>query len=242
MRSETLRVFTPLFLGRMLRAIIFDCDGVIADTEPIHMATFQRVLIEEGITLSEDNYFREYLGLDDRACFTKAFAMLAVSLTVYRLNELIKRKAYFVEAAMRSSLKLLPGAAEFIQTAVECYPLAVASGALRSEIELVLKCGGLRDCFQVIVSSEDVSRSKPDPAPFIKALELLNLSDGDPIQPRECLVIEDSIHGIEAAHRAAMPCLAVANSYPRHKLSHAAKVIDSLAQFHLEDAEDLVRA
>jgi beta-phosphoglucomutase len=237
------RVLTPLFFANprlnkaMLKAIIFDCDGVIADTEPIHMATFQRVLVEEGITLGQEQYFREYLGLDDRACFTKAFAERGDSLPLDRLNELIKRKADYVEAEMRSGLKLLPGAAEFIQEAGARYPLAVASGALRREIDLVLKSGRLQDCFRAIVSSEDVARSKPDPAPFIRALHLLNLSLIGRIEPRECLVIEDSIHGIEAAQRAGMPCLAVTNSYPSHKLSNAERVIDSLTGFHLSDAE-----
>jgi beta-phosphoglucomutase-like phosphatase (HAD superfamily) len=138
----------------MLKAIIFDCDGVIADTEPIHLAGFKRVLAEEGLPLSDEDYFAHYLALDDRGCFTKAFAERgSSSLSLDRLAELIRRKAGYVELAMRTELTLLPGAAEFIRAAADRYPLAVASGALRAEIETVVNHGGLGDCFRAIVSA-----------------------------------------------------------------------------------------
>lgn len=223
----------------MLKAIIFDCDGVIADTEQIHMAAFQRVLSEEGIELNKEEYFRRYLAFDDRGCFETVFADRGISLTRDQLNELIHRKAEYVEPAMKASLKILPGAAEFIRLAAERYPLAVASGALRHEIELVLKYGGLSDCFRLIVAAEDVARSKPNPDPFIKARELLGASTGDRIEPRECLVIEDSIHGVRAARLAGMRCLAVTTSYPPEKLSEADRVVDTLAGLLLEDVESL---
>src|SRR4030095_3348507 len=210
----------------MLKAIIFDCDGVIADTEPIHMAAFGRVLAEEGITLTEEDSFEPYLALDDRGCFTLALAGRGGTLTQEQLRDLIKRKADYVEPVMRTELKILPGAAEFIHLASGVYPLAVASGALRAEIELILKYGELRDCFRTIVSAEDVERSKPHPDPFLKARELLTAVTGDHIKPAECLVIEDSIHGIRAARKANMRCLAVSNSYPKEKLIEADRIVD----------------
>lgn len=226
----------------MLKAIIFDCDGVIADTEPIHMAAFGRVLTEEGLTLTTEDYFDQYLALDDRGCFTKAFTKHGEALTRDRLIELITRKAKHVEVAMLDSLSLLPGSGEFIRLAAASYPLAVASGALRSEIDLVLKHSGLGDCFRVIVSAEDVAKSKPDPEPFTKACQLLNAILGSLIEPRECLVIEDSIHGIQAARDAGMTCLAVTNSYPVEKLSNAARVVDTLEGLSLRDVESLFEA
>jgi HAD superfamily hydrolase (TIGR01509 family) len=223
----------------MLKAIIFDCDGVIADTEPIHLAGFARVLAEEGIVLAEDDYFAHYLALDDRGCFTRAFSELEAPLTQDQLAALIKRKADVVERAMETGLTLLPGAAEFIRTAAARYPLAVASGALRAEIETIVNHGALRDCFRAIVSAEDVPRSKPFPDPFIKALELLNLSTTEPIEAGECLVIEDSIHGIRAAQQAGMRCLAVTNSYPKEKLEEANLVVETLVGLSLSDVESL---
>jgi HAD superfamily hydrolase (TIGR01509 family) len=226
----------------VLKAIIFDCDGVIADTEPIHMAAFGRVLAEEGITLTEEDYFAHYLALDDRGCFTRALAERGAALTPDHLSELIRRKSGYVERVMQTGLTLLPGAADFIQKAAARYPLAIASGALRAEIETIVNHGGLHDCFRAIVSAEDVARSKPFPDPFIRALELLNPPFADCIEPRECLVIEDSIHGIRAAHQAAMQCLAVTNSYPREKLSEAQLVVDSLLGLPLKDVENLFDA
>jgi beta-phosphoglucomutase len=225
----------------MLKAIIFDCDGVIADTEPIHMAAFGRVLAEEGITLSEEDYFEHYLALDDRTCFIRAFRESGASLARERVDELIRRRVEYSERGMEAGLCILPGVAEFIHRAAECYPLAVASGALRVEIEHVLRYGGLRDCFPIIVSAEDVARSKPHPDPFIKALDLLSTLTGDRIEPNECLVIEDSIRGICAARQAGMPCLAVSNSYPRNKLFEAHRVVDSLAELSLDDVRDLMQ-
>ena len=226
----------------MLKAMIFDCDGVIADTEPIHLAGFTHVLAEEGITLTRDAYFAHYLALDDRGCFTQAFAARGSSLSHDQLTELIRRKAGYVEHAMRTDLSLLPGVADFIKAAADRHPLAVASGALRAEVETVVNHGGLRECFRVIVSAEDTPRSKPHPDPFIKALELLNETIDERIEPRECLVIEDSILGIRAAHLAKMRCLAITSSYPKEKLSEAQLVIDSFLGLSLGDVESLFEA
>lgn len=226
----------------MLKAIIFDCDGVIADTEPIHLAGFKRVLAEEGITLSDEDYFAHYLALDDRGCFSRVFAERGTALAQAQMSELIERKAGYVQQAMQIGLTLLPGAAEFIHKAADRYPLAVASGALRAEVEAVVNYGGLRECFRAIVSAEDTVRSKPHPDPFIRALELLNQPATDRIDPRECLVVEDSIHGIRAAHQAAMRCLAVTNSYPLEMLTEAQLVVDSLVGLTLRDVESLFGA
>ena len=226
----------------MLRAIIFDCDGVIADTEPTHLEGFARVLSENGISLSKEDYFEHYLALDDRGCFTRAFASNGLMLSQDQLSALIKHKAEYVELAMRTGLTLLPGAAEFIRAAADRYPLAVASGALRAEIDSIVNSGGLRDCFKAIVSAEDTPRSKPYPDPFIKALELLNVTATETIQPLECLVIEDSIHGVRAANQAGMRCLAVTNSYPKEKLFDADLVVDSLQGLSLKEVERLFEA
>lgn len=223
----------------MLKAIIFDCDGVIADTEPIHLAGFKRVLAEESITLTDEDYFAHYLALDDRGCFTRVFGERGGGLTSAQLIELIERKAGYVSQAMQTGLALMPGATEFIHKAAGRYPLAVASGALRAEVEMVLNYGGLRDCFRAIVSAEDTLYGKPHPDPFIKALELLNQPTIDRIGPRECLVVEDSIHGIRAAQQAGMRCLAVTNSYPRELLAEAQLVVDGLLGLSLKDVEIL---
>lgn len=226
----------------MLRAIIFDCDGVIADTEPLHFAAFQEVLGEEGIALTKEAYLREYLALDDRGCFIKAHANHDKTLAHDRLEELIRRKAARLEPVMRRELRLFDGVAEFVRDAARSYPLAIASGALKHEVELVVTYGGIREYFQALVSAEDVSRSKPYPDPFLKAHALINAQSADSIQPHECLVIEDSIAGIQAARRAGMKCLAVTNSYSREQLSEADLIVTSIADVSLQELAGLFPA
>src|ERR1700754_3745664 len=158
----------------MLKAIIFDCDRVIADSEPLHMGTLQQVLAEEGMTLTEEIYYRDYLAFDDRNAFTRAFGDHSRPLSGVKLGEMIARKAARLEPVMRTHLRIFPGVAGVIRRASATYPLAVASGALRHEIELILQQAGVRDCFQTVVSAEDVARGKPDPEAFRRAYAALN--------------------------------------------------------------------
>jgi HAD superfamily hydrolase (TIGR01509 family) len=223
----------------MLRAIIFDCDGVIADTEPLHFAALQTVLAEEGIDLGKELYYREYLALDDRGCFTKAFAAHGKPLTAEKLGELIDRKAAAVEPVMAAHLRLFPGAADLIHKASQHFLLAVASGALRREVELILRTAGVIDRFKAIVGAEDVSRSKPHPEPFLEALARINTGLQNRIQPIESLVVEDSVHGVHAAHAAGMRCVAVTNSYPGELLAEAELVVATLEDLQLDQLESV---
>jgi HAD superfamily hydrolase (TIGR01509 family) len=140
---------------------------------------------------------------------------------------------------MRTHLRLFPGVDEFIRRAADKYPLVIASGALRREIELVLDFGGLRDYFLAIVSAEDVARGKPDPESFLKAHGIINAHAALQISAQECLVIEDSLHGVEAARLAGMPVLAVTNSYSKEQLSKADFVVESLDDLSLDSLQAL---
>lgn len=226
----------------MLRAIVFDCDGVIADNEPLHLRCFQKVLDEEGIPLTEKEYYDVYLGMDDKGCFSTVLAAHGQPVTPARTIDLVKRKARYYEEAIKRELVLFPGVTAFVKQASRSYVLAVASGALRHEIELILKTAGIREAFKVIVSAEDVSAGKPDPEGFQKALSRINTTSPIPdpaITPSECLVIEDSIAGIEAAKAARMRCLAVTHSYSRDALRQADLIVSSLEGLKLETLERL---
>jgi HAD superfamily hydrolase (TIGR01509 family) len=219
----------------MLRAIIFDFNGVIIDDEPLHLELIRRVLAEEGMTITDQDYRDKYLGFDDRGCFVTVLkdtgrGQLATDTAF--IDELIRRKATYYQRAIDERYLLFPGAVELVQRLAAQFPLAIASGALRQEIELVLARGGIRDCFQAIIAAEDVSECKPHPEGYIKALASLNLDAAHqmPIQPSECLVIEDSIAGIEAARRAGMRCLAITNSYSAGELAQADWIVMSLAE------------
>jgi len=211
----------------VLRAVIFDCDGVIADSERAHLRAFQHVLSAEGIALTEEDYFARYLAMDDRGCFSAVFRDAGRSLDAGALRALIDRKAARYLEEVKGGVDLVPGAVALARGLARRYPCAIASGALRHEVELVLEAAVLADVFQTIVTAEDVSRGKPDPQSYVTALARLNEAVGasPPVLPAECLVIEDSRHGIAAAHAAGMPCLAVATSYPVEALEEADMVV-----------------
>lgn len=226
----------------MLRAIIFDFNGVLVDDEPIHLELFQKVLAEEGIPLSEKDYYARYLGMDDRGCFKAAFAEHGRELDGRHLAELIQRKARYYRGSIKTKVRPFPGVKELVPLVAARYPLAIASGALRSEIEMIVERIGLEGYFQVIVSSEDISEGKPNPDIFIRALEGLNQKrpKGGAILPSECLVIEDSREGILGAHRAGIKCVAVTNSHTAKELAEADAVVGSLSEVNLAFLEKLV--
>ena len=217
-----------------LKAIIFDFNGVIVDDEPLHLEIFRQVLREEMIFLTDEDYYEKYLGLDDRGCFTAVLcdnSRTPDAADDTFILELIDRKAEYYREAIQERMLLFPGVVDLVRRSAAQYPLAIASGALRSEIEFVLERGEIRDCFQVIVATEDVSECKPDPEGYLKALEQLNATLDREIQAHECLVIEDSIVGIEAAKAAGMRCVAVTNSYSAQELTAADQVVTSLEGF-----------
>ena len=220
----------------MLRAIIFDFDGVIADSEPIHCGMLQRVLGEVGIFLSTEEYYASYLGFDDKGCFQTALAAHKRPISPEIIEDLIHRKAQVFLDYIKDHPVIYPGVPEFIGRAATRLPLAVASGALRHEIEFILEQGGIRKDFIHITSAEDVVHGKPNPEGFLHALDALN-SQRHPanpaIQPRDCLVIEDSIPGIQGARAAGMKVLAVANTHPVEHLGRADSITESLAQVDL---------
>lgn len=221
-----------------LKAILFDFNGVLVDDEPLHASLFQKVLAEEGVRLSPEEYYAKYLPYPDRDLFQAVMKARGATFDAARIERMAERKArYYAEGA--DGVVFFPGAREFVQSAARRFPLAVASGARREEIETALHRAGLLNLFQAIVGAEDVVHGKPHPEAFQRALEEINTLLGSEITPEECLVVEDSKGGIQAAHRAGMRCLAVANSYPVEELKSADRVVTSLAEVSLEDLEQV---
>jgi HAD superfamily hydrolase (TIGR01509 family) len=222
-----------------LRAIIFDFDGVIADTEPLHFAGFRQVLHEQGITLTESDYYARYLGYDDKGCFAAALSTHQRPAPRTVIDELVARKSKVYLESIQHHLVIFPGVREFVHAVAARYPLAIASGALRHEIELILECAGIRKEFQHITSSEDVTRGKPDPQGFLHALAALNQNQpGSPITTTDCLVIEDSIPGIRGARAAGMKVLAVANTHTVQDLCEADAIVHCLEEVRLGELRD----
>lgn len=219
-----------------LSAIIFDFDGVIADTEPLHFASFRQTLAEIGISLTESDYYANYLGYDDRGCFIAALSAHHRPADPSALAPLMQRKAQAYLESVKDHLVIFPGVQEFVREAAATYPLAIASGALRHEIEFILDQAGLRKEFLHITGAEDVTKGKPDPQPFLHALEALNRQrQNQAIAPGSCLVIEDSIPGLRGAKTAGMKVLAVANTHTIQDLHEAHAVAPSLTQVRLSE-------
>lgn len=215
----------------MLKAIIFDFDGVLADTEPLHFRMFQRVLQEEGLTLSEHDYYQKYVGFDDRGCFHAILSEHGRPAPPETIQHLVERKAALMLGQITTTKVVYPGVVEFVKSVSNRYRLAIVSGALRHEIELILKAAGMRDDFEHLTAAEDVLDGKPAPEGYLHALQALNRRA--PLLATECLVIEDTIFGIQAAHSAGMRCLALSTTYPPDRLGLADAVTATLQGYDL---------
>ncbi|MBT3351452.1 MAG: HAD family phosphatase [Nitrospinaceae bacterium] len=213
-----------------LGALIFDFDGTIADSEPLHLAAFQRTFADEcGLELTEADYKAHYLAFDDQMMMTAFLADRGMDVLPGRFEELLAIKEAHFEA-LAGEPPILPGAIALIRAASKRWPLAVASGALESEIRPILEDAGLIDCFVTIVSAEMVERGKPDPESFLTALARINEKRDKKILPSGALVFEDSIPGVSSGRAAGMRVLAITNSFPREQLNQADRVVDSLEE------------
>ena len=209
----------------MIKAIVFDFDGVLADSEPLHLRAYQQVLSRFGITLTKEDYYTRYLGYDDEGVFTRLATEHGLPLGESDLQTLIADKAGVFDAAIGSEEILYPGAAECIARMSARYPLGIASGALRHEIEAILRHRGLLQHFRFIVGSGDTAESKPAPDPYRRAAELHSLA------PAECVAIEDSHWGIVSAKSAGLTCVGLTTTYSRAHLTEADRIVDSLDEF-----------
>ena len=228
----------------MLRAVLFDFNGILVDDEPIHLEVLQRVLAEEGISLSAEEYFQRYLGFDDRACFMTALRQAGEEPAAPRLMRLIARKAsYYQEKIRKSGYPFFPGAVELVEELAKAgRMLGIVTGALLEEVEGALRQAGLRDRFKVLVTTEDVSASKPDPEGYQRALEALNSLPPLParlIHPHEVLAVEDSPAGLAAASEIGLVTLGIAQTYPAGRLQQAHAVAESLHGLTLGRLEQL---
>ena len=212
----------------MIRAVIFDFDGVIANSEPLHFAAFRDVLDEEGVAFSDGQYYASYLGYDDGGVFRAVADDRQVKWSAQAIDALVARKAARLEALERDRSLLFPGAVAAIERLGAVFPLAIASGALKAEILRVLDRAHLTGHFQAIVAAEDTRAGKPAPDPYLHAMTLLSAAVGDPLAGADCVAIEDSRWGLESARAAGLWTIAVTHTYEAAQLGNADLVIQSL--------------
>jgi phosphoglycolate phosphatase len=192
----------------MAFGILFDFNGVIIDDEPQHCDALIATLAHYGYPLDRETYYREYLGFDDRECFRFTFERQGRKPDEHLLVEAIELKNGHYERAIRQSMQLVPGAAEFVEAAaLDGVRLGIVSGALRREIELVLDLAGLGAHFDTIVAAEDVAACKPSPQGYLAGLESLDVA------PDRCAIIEDSLPGLAAARSAGIRCAMLTTSH-----------------------------
>lgn len=212
----------------MLHAVFFDFDGVIADSEPLHLRAYQAVLKDDGIELSHDDYHKRYLGYDDVGLFQALAKDRGLVAGTDRIDNWIEAKSEIVEKLLSGDSVLFPGAVACVERCAKSVPLAIASGALEPEIEIVLEHAGIRDCFQAIAAASDGVRGKP--APDLYLLAMAKLREVESLQPAYCIAIEDSHWGLEAAHKAGLRTVAVTHTYPAAELGGADLVVDKLSE------------
>lgn len=228
--------------SRALQAVIFDCDGILVNTEPLHYRAFQEVLEPLGLGFDYEHYMRVYIGFDDRDAFAEAFREKGRDLGASRLAELMEAKNRILQSIVARGIESFPGVTALIKELLRReVPLAVASGALRDEVEAFTTALNIRHAFRVIVAADDVARSKPDPETYLAAMERMRTHGGVPdLEPAGCVAIEDTPAGIASARAAGMCVVAVTNSFGPEKLGEAHQVVESLDRVSVRDMAALV--
>jgi beta-phosphoglucomutase len=217
----------------MIQAIVFDFDGVLADSEPLHLRVYQELLEPEGIHLDRHTYDAKYLGFDDEGVFQQIAKDYGLLLGDEEIELLIQEKARRFELLVSGGNVLYSGAEACVRRLAAAWPIGIASGALRGEIELMLRGAGLLERFKFIVASGDTDQSKPAPGPYLRAAELHG------VPATACVAIEDSHWGLQSARAAGMRTIAITHTYPRASLAEADIIVDSLDELTVDFVKKL---
>jgi beta-phosphoglucomutase len=211
-------------------AVLFDFDGILVDSEPMHHRAFIEVLDPLGMGFPWQEYVEIYMGFDDRDAFREAFRAKGTVLDDANLAKLVAAKSEAFLRGLRDGVTAYPGAVPMIASLHAAgRPLALCSGALLSDIDPILAQLGIARCFDVIVSADDVRRSKPDPESYALAFARLSERYATLLTVTEkSVAVEDTPAGIRSAKGAGLRVLAVTNSYSAGELADADWIVDSL--------------
>jgi beta-phosphoglucomutase-like phosphatase (HAD superfamily) len=226
----------------LLSAVVFDFDGVIADSEPLHFEGFRRVLARQGVTLARSDYYAKYLGYDDAGAFRAVLADHGHRVDDGLIASLVATKVALFPEVLAGQPVIYEGAADCISRLGASVPLAIASGAALDDIEVVLRGTGLRERFRTVVAAEHTPRSKPHPDPYQRAVDILREQGVLAIDApaRYVVAIEDSVWGLQSARDAGLRTVAVTTSYRAEDLGMADLVVGSLDAVTIEALDALV--
>lgn len=208
----------------MISAIVFDFDGVLVDSEPLHLRAYQEVLEPFGLSLPREKYYASYLGYDDEGVFRAVAGARDWPIDDRKLDALIEEKCRVFDALLDGGDLMYAGAAECVARLAAVWPLGIASGAARPEIEAMLRARGLDRYFRFIVAAGETPAGKPAPDPYRRAADLHGHS------PEACVAIEDSRWGIESAKTAGLSCIGITHTYPVSELLQADAIVTSLGE------------
>jgi HAD superfamily hydrolase (TIGR01509 family) len=200
------------------KAVIFDMDGVIVDSEPLHEAAFHAVSGDIGYAERHGIHYEKYVGRPDTDLWVDFIAM---HKPPYTLEQLLRMKSGHVLDMLRARRPIFEGLPKLVAALRERYRLALASGSEREVVDAVLEMGGLGGLFEFTTSGSDVANGKPNPDIYLRTAARLGVA------PRDCCAIEDSKPGVAAALAAGMPVIAITNTHPAEELSHATKVVST---------------
>ena len=224
----------------MFKAVIFDFDGVITDSEVLHLRAFNQSLVPYGVEISTKDYYTNYLGFSDFDCYKALTDNGLLKIDERQIGGIINEKSQIFEELTKTEGRTIEGVHEFLQMLEENnIHMAICSGSLLVEIEVVLEESRLRHFFAEIVSAEQVKKGKPHPEGFLLALQKLNKTCRPPIAANECIIIEDSRWGLQAGKAAGMHTIAVTNSYDAEQLTIAEKIVAHLNELTINDLQQL---
>jgi HAD superfamily hydrolase (TIGR01509 family) len=200
-----------------VKAVVFDMDGVIVNSEPLHLRAFQTALVPFGVTITQEEYYRTYVAFTDR----EVVGLVLPDRPEAAARALAEKQRIF-EGLCHDAVHPFPDTLALIRRLPPALPMALATGAIRAEAEHALRLLGLRERFAALVAAEDCRRTKPDPEPYRLAAERLDVA------PRDCLAVEDTREGIRSARGAGMVCVGVAHTHPAPLLAEADVVVETL--------------
>ena len=213
-------------------AVIWDLDGVIADTAPYHFSAWQQVARERGIAFTEAD-FRQTFGMRNPEIIAEKFGR---DIPAQEIDSLSRKKEGLFRRIAGRSVKPFPGVLDLLHALKSAkWKMAVVSSTPLENIELIIRALEIADLFDTIVADKDVSRGKPDPEGFLLAAKRLGVA------PSSCVVIEDAIAGVKAAKDAGMRCIAVTNTHPAERLVEADTVVESLEVVTVNTVECLLQ-